>query len=197
MVKYISKRSQGFTLVEMIVSLGIFTIALFISTSSFLAVVNADRKARATRIASDNLNLTLEDMSRKIKTGTTYNCGGGSVGVSDCSIINSQTQALAVTDQEGNRIVYLYGQGASCGPEYAAAQGCILRSEDGGNTYMPATSPEINITNLMFLVIGSAVWPDKTQPTVVVTIKGSLGSQVSTRVAFNIQTTITQRAYDH
>jgi prepilin-type N-terminal cleavage/methylation domain-containing protein len=196
---------SGFTLVEMIVSLGIFTIALFIATSSFLAVVNADRKARGTRIALDNLNLTLEDMSRKMKTGNSYSCGGNP-GVADCTTTPIPS-VFALTDQNGLRIIYKRGIGngavaggvglSGCGAGYSATEGCVLRSEDGGGSFLPATSPEINITSLKFVVRGSALFPDKTQPTVLVGIEGALGNQVSTQVDFKIQTTITQRAYDH
>ena len=47
-----SQNKNGFTLVEMIVSIGLFTIALFIASSAFLAVLNADRKSRATQRVS-------------------------------------------------------------------------------------------------------------------------------------------------
>lgn len=198
-----SKKTSGFTLVEMMVALGIFTIALFLATSAFLSVVNADRKSRATRIATDNLNLMLEDMSRKLKTGYDYNCGGGT-GTSDCA---SQS-TLALTDQTGlARIIYKRGVGngvitpgsaaSGCGTGYSATQGCVLRSDDGGTSFMLSTSPEIDITTLQFTVLGSAPWTDTTQPTVTVVAAGSLGSQTSTKVAFRMQTTVTQRAYDH
>lgn len=193
---------EGFTLLEMIVSLAIFTIALFIATSAFLSIVNSDRKSRATRVATDNLNLTLEEMSRKIKTGLSYNCLGGA-GVADCYTAQS---VLAFTDQTNVRILYKRGVGggaivggvgaSGCGTGYTTTQGCILRS-DGGAAFIQSTSPEIDVTNLKFFVIGSALWPDTVQPSVVVAIDGMLGNQASTKVAFKIQTTITQRAYDH
>jgi len=182
----------------MIVSLAIFTIALFIATSAFLSIVNSDRKSRATRVATDNLNLTLEEMSRKIKTGSSYSCLGAP-GVADCYTAQG---VLAFTDQTGVRIIYKRGAGGGsvaaggCGAGYAATQGCILRS-DGGAAFVQSTSPEIDVTNLRFFVTGSAIWPDSVQPSVVIAIDGMLGNQAATKVAFKIQTTITQRAYDH
>lgn len=195
---------RGFTLLEMIVALAIFTIALFIATSTFLSVVNADRKSRGIRVATDNLNLALEDISRKIKTGYSYSCDGGAT-VADCTSGSHST--LAFTDQAGTRIMYKLGSGpgtivagtvaSGCGTGYAAGQGCILRSDDGGVSFITATSPEISITLLKFLVGGSAIWPDTQQPSVIVVVSGSLGNQTATQVAFRVQTTITQRAYDH
>ena len=198
-------KKSGFTLVEMTVSLAVFTIVLFIATSTFLSVVNSDRKSQSVRIATDNLNLTLEDMARKIKTGSNYSCGGNP-GTADCSTAQS---IIALDDQAGTRIIYKRGQGSGaivsgvsasgCGSSsYTATQGCILRS-DGGGVFLPATSPEIDITSLNFFVVGSNSYAsgDRIQPTVVVSADGLLGDLSSTRTSFKIQTAITQRQYDH
>lgn len=191
----------------MLVALAVFTAALFIATSSFLAIVNADRKSHSTRIATDNLNLTLEDMSRRIKTGLNYNCSGNA-SVADCIPTTSPSSILAFDDQTLVRTVYKRGSGngaivggtsvSGCGAGYRAAQGCILRA-DGAASFLPITSPEIDITGLKFFVVGSTLYSsgDRVQPVVIVAIDGSLGNQASTIVTFKMQTTITQRAYDH
>lgn len=198
-----AKGNGGFTLLEMIVALGVFITALVVATSTLLAVVNADRKSRSARVAIDNLNLTLEDMSRKIKTGYTYSCGGG-LTVLDCAV--AQT-VFAFTDQTGTRILYKRGIGpnaittgalaSGCGAEYITAQGCILRSNDAGVSFLPITSTEIDVTTLNFFVVGSAPSPDTRQPAVVITLDGSEGAGSAAAVAFKIQTTIIQRAYDY
>ncbi len=179
----------------MIVALGIFTIVLFMATSAFLAVVNADRKSRATRIAMDNLNLALEDMSRRIKTGSNYNCGNDiSQTTKDCS---SGGESLKFIDQDGQSFVYKRGVGSSgCANNnlYADGQGCILRNLPNDTTFMLATSPEIDIKSLKFIVSGSSP-SDTVQPVVFAMIEGSLGASTM-KTLFNIQTTITQRKYD-
>src|SRR3989338_3254669 len=98
-----TKFKKGFTLVEMIVSIGLFTIVLFISSSAFLAVLNADRKSRFTRIATDSLNISLEDMARRIKTGSAYYCGDKVIGMS--SLTNTMDcvsgTTIVFTEQDG------------------------------------------------------------------------------------------------
>lgn len=172
-IQYSQRR--GFTIIEMTVSLGLFTIIMFIATSAFLSIVNTDRKARAVRIAADNLNVALEDMSRRIKTGAEYDCGAIG-GATNCA---SGETSFNFKDQNGDLTTYSWS-GTS-----------ILR--DG----TPITSTEITITNLKFIVSGSAVGAtDNEQPMVVIVIDGSLGSG-TTASGFKIQTTITQRAYDN
>ncbi len=201
MRKHTTQHKKGFTLVEMIVSIGLFTIVLFIASSAFLAVLNADRKSRATRIAIDNLNLSLEDMSRRIKTGTTYNCGGGA-GVADCS----SGEVLAITDQDNQRVIYKRGigttpittgfGGSGCGATFSSStQGCLIRDKAG--TALLVTGKDIHIQNLRFVVNGTAPLSssDVVQPYVVVLVDGltTAGKITST---FKLQTTITQRMYD-
>ena len=199
---------KGFTLVEMIVAIGLFTVTLFISSSAFLAVLDADRKSRATRIAMDNLNLSLEDMSRRIKTGKDYNCGGGVFGTADCPVLPGGS-ALAITDQSGDRIIYKRGMGATpvipgngvsgCGSALytSPSQGCIIRDKNG--IALRVTGPDVDITDLRFVVTGSTVWTpggggDTAQPYVTVLIGGTTLGKITT--AFKIQTMATQRAYD-
>lgn len=200
------KKSRGFTIVEMTVALGIFTIVLFLASSAFFSIVNADRKSRVIRIGMDNLNLALEDMSRKIKTGTTYKCSDG-VGVGDCVLSNS---TLSFSDQNGQRVTYrrAYGRWSipiGCGDDlYAGARGCILRAGADG-IFKLVTSPEIDIKELKFWVSGSSTYligGDKRQPAVVISISGYIGpttavsSNQAGKSAFRVQTTVTQSVYD-
>ncbi|HAS84935.1 MAG TPA: hypothetical protein DCS23_02605 [Candidatus Yonathbacteria bacterium] len=172
----LANSQRGFTLIEMTVSLGLFTIIMFIATSAFLSIVNTDRKARSVRIASDNLNITLEDMSRRIKTGSGYDCGA--IGApTDCA---SGLSSLTFDDQDGNQVTYSWDN----------INFSILRNG------VPITSPEIVITGLKFVVSGSAPAPDARQPMVAIVIDGSLGSG-TTESGFKIQTTVTQREYDN
>lgn len=177
--------NRGFTLVEMMVSLGLFTIVMFIATSSFLSIVNSDRKARSVRIAADNLNIALEDMSRRIKTGTEYYCGPGGEAlglVKDCAV-GTSSDTVFFTGQDGKRVKY--------SPD---SVGGILRSV-GIDAPILVTSTEINITDLKFFVTGSSS-ADTKQPIVVIVIKGSLGAGTAMS-SFKIQTTVTQRQYDN
>lgn len=172
---------RGFTLLEMIVSIGIFTIVLFVASSAFLAVVNADRKSRATRTAMDNLTVALEDMSRRIKTGNAYTCGGDIASVAPVDCLNTPSSSLAFTDQDGKRTAYRLREGR------------IFRQIATGSE-LPVTASEITISSLLFAVGGTIVG-DNTQPYVRISITGATTGGI-TASNFNAQTMITQRVYD-
>jgi prepilin-type N-terminal cleavage/methylation domain-containing protein len=179
---------RGFTLIEMIVSVGLFTIVLFIASSSFLSVVNADRKSRATRLAMDNLTVAMEDMTRRMKTGYSYMCEGGvASATSDVSDCTSPKDSIAFTDQDGNRVAYrLHNNRIYRGIKNSA--GVLVSSN------IPVTAPEITIEALSFDVHGSAPL-DNVQPYVQIFINGKTDGGVIDS-SFKLQTMVTQRVYD-
>lgn len=75
------KRSNGFTLVELIVSLGIFTAVMFIATGALLSIINVNKKAQAQQSAINNINFALENMARNIRTGSRYICSNRDIDV--------------------------------------------------------------------------------------------------------------------
>lgn len=195
--KFSQKNSKGFTLIEMIVSIGLFTIVMFIATSAFLAVVNADRKSRSVRIAADNLNLSLEDMQRRIKTGLNYYCGTSAslTMVLDCPGATSAI-SFSFLEQDGQtRTIYTYDPTAKA--IYRESSGVSVLYYPGEKVRV--TAPEISINSVKFIVKGStpgviADGGDSVQAYVTIVINGSIAGATPTN--FNIQTMITQRNYD-
>lgn len=182
------KKNRGFTLIEMIVSIGLFTIVLFIASSAFLSVVNADRKSRATRLAMDNLTVSLEDMTRRMKTGYGYECRDITT---NAIIPNCSTGSLyvAFTDQDGNKVAYALNTSESRIQRTIASP--ILGTISNN---IPVTAPEIKITKLNFIVGGTAAG-DNLQPYIKIFIEGTTGGGV-TDANFRLQTMVTQRTYD-
>jgi len=66
---------RGFTIIEVLVSITIFLIVVTVSMGALMHLVNSDKKARAVKIAMDNLNLALESISRNMRMGSVYHCG--------------------------------------------------------------------------------------------------------------------------
>lgn len=159
--------NKGFTLLEMIVSIGLFLTVLFATTSAFLAIVNADRASRSARMTMDNLNVALEDMVRLLKTGVGYTVTGGNT--------------INFIDQDGRSVRY-------------ALEGKTITRKINSEAPLPAIADNINITNLQFLVNG--ITPgDLEQPSVLIQIAGEMASGKNL-APFTMQTMVTQRAYD-
>lgn len=74
---------SGFTLVEMIVSLAVFSIVAVVALGALTKIVSANRKAQTLQTSITNLNFALDAMSRELRTGREYVCeenNGGNLG---------------------------------------------------------------------------------------------------------------------
>ena len=69
------KENKGFTLVEVLVAVALFTIIATISMGALVSIFDANKKSQTSKTVVDNLNLSIEDMIRTIRFGTNYHCG--------------------------------------------------------------------------------------------------------------------------
>ena len=179
---------SGFSLVEILVSLGLFTMVVTISVGALLALIDANSKAQTLKTSMDNLSFAVDAISRKIRTGDQYFCDSalsdsGSLpsGVQDCAT----GDGLVYTDgQTGDRVAYRLNNSTDQ----------IERRIESGS-WVPLTADEITINTLTFVVDGTTVG-DENQPTVGIWIEGETGSFDDTRSEFELQTTVTQRILD-
>lgn len=188
----------GYTIVELVVAVALFTVVVLVSSSAFLGVVVSNRKTLAARTAIDNLNSAIESMTRIIKTGTAYHCGTSGV-LSDPQDCPSGDSYLELEKQKGDptvlsdQIIYRIGPVGTCG----AGQICF--SDDGGSVFVALTAPfpQLSLDKLQFQVYGSVPEPLITskQPLVVIIIKGTAGTGTA-ETTFNIQTVVSQRLPD-
>jgi len=179
--------SKGFSLIELLVSVALFTVVMTVSIGTLLALVSANQKAQSMKSVINNLNFALDSMSRTIRTGRTYHCassipsGSFPTTAADCP---SGEDGLVLTDDHGNRVGYRHNGTA------------IERKREGVDaSWVPLTAPEVVIGEMLFYVTGTSVADDR-QPTVTMSIRGRAGTKEDTDSAFNIQTTATQRVLD-
>lgn len=190
----LKKTQRGFTLIEMIVAVGLFAVVMMVSVSALLALVNANRKAQALQAVMNNLNVAVDGMVRSARMGSSYHCGAaGSYSIpADCS--TGDTLFAFEPFHTGVTIippwVYWYATDSN-------GIGRLYKSEDGTLTGgVPITAPEVSIESVTFYVIGSARG-DATQPKVLMIIKGSAGgTKITTQSTFHIQATAVQRILD-
>lgn len=175
-------RRAGFTLVEIIVALGLFTVVMMVSVGSLVSLSDVHRKVQSMRIAFDNLNLALESMSREIRTGVLYHCDATITPIQSERECQSGESSFTFLSQDGNQFIYRLNGST------------IQRSIDGGASWADITAPEINVDYLDFYVFGADGSDPITspyQPHVLISVGGTAGTRVTSE--FKIQTTVTQR----
>jgi prepilin-type N-terminal cleavage/methylation domain-containing protein len=159
------KNASGFTLLEMVVALAVFSTVIAISLSSLLSLSDAQKKAVSFRNTQDNLNFALEKMARAIRTGSSY---------------NSEDSTFTYRNWQGDSVVYQLNNNR------------IEESFDGGANFLPLTSPEINIERLIFYIRG-AEHADGIQPIVTIVVGGVSGAKQKIESKINLQFTVSQR----
>jgi prepilin-type N-terminal cleavage/methylation domain-containing protein len=176
----------GFTLVEMIVAVGLFSVVMVVSITTLLSLIDANRKAQALQSVMNNLNIALDGMVRSIREGSNYRCGGANPGDPDCA------------ETPGTILYFKPNCPGSC-PDwiYDFHDGRLWRSVDGTvGGEMPLTAPEVTIDSVSMYVIG-ATRGDSVQPKVVIIVRGSAGyMRAKIRTNFHIQSTAVQRVLD-
>jgi len=65
---------RGFTLIEMIVALAVFSVVITISVGALLSLIATNEQLQSERTVMTNLSFALDSMTREIRTGTAYYC---------------------------------------------------------------------------------------------------------------------------
>jgi prepilin-type N-terminal cleavage/methylation domain-containing protein len=191
-------RTRGFTLIEMIVAMGVFSICMLLIVGSLISLNSASRKERAIRVAMDNMGAAMDSMSRNIRMGSQFHCGCGSAGTpptaGDTTFPNGIRNCPA-SSGTGDRCMAYEGQDGSNTAVndqivYKLLNGQIWRSTNSGANYLAMTAPEINITKLTFFIDGA----DKgvNQPVVRIIMRGVAGSG-AIATPFLVQTSVSAR----
>ncbi len=166
--------TRGFTLVEMIVAIFVFSVVMVIATGALVSIIGANRKAQSVKSVMNNIAFSLDSMTRALRVGTDYDCG-----VSSCA--SDGSESITFTDVDGRQIQYQLDESTHQ----------IERSIDGAN-FQALTAPEVTVDRMMFYVDGVG---SEGQPRVLVVIGGRAGVGKSETV-FNIQTLVSQRSLD-
>lgn len=185
---------KGFTLLELIVSVGLFSIVVMISSGAYLSLIALDREVRLTNELVTNLSFAVDSMSRGIRTGQYFDCNPSDA---DGNSTTGQCHEFSYLDSNGCRITYentngtltqttddVYGVGCTEGTDIPLTDARIQLSQD---------SPE----GLTFYVRGAGTSSaSEIQPSVVFVLHGIIEEVEGKETSFTIQGQATQRFID-
>ncbi len=169
---------RGYTLLEMIVSVGIFSVIMLAATGAYLKLIALDREARATNELVTNLSFAVDSMSRSVRTGSDYKCNK-----TGTNCVNGTS--FRFTDADGRQI------------DYELSSGRVTESINGAAVAL--TDPRISINTLNFIVRGVGAAEScgsRVQPQVIFTLQGSLVTGQGDSVSFAIEGSATQRTLE-
>lgn len=158
-------RSRGYTLIELVVSVGLFALVMTLSSGAYLLMIDLNRQAQGIATGINSLSFALETMTRSIRTGTSYSCGVYNSG--DCAYPNGG-DSLTFIDANGTSITYSRDFQSS-----DRSVGAIVKSVS--NNTVTFTDPSVHISSLKFYVSGT-IKGDQYQPYVTIIVSGTVSS---------------------
>ena len=169
---------RGYTLVELIVAVGLFAFVMTIAAGSYLTMIGLNERTQGLVSGINNLSSALESMTRSIRTGYGYNCAG----LGDCS---SGASSLSFTNASGQAVTYTLGT-------QTGRNGTVGDITANGS---PLTDPSVDITDLTFYVFGSSS-ADENQARITISVSGTVTVGPGKTEPFTIETGATMRGTD-
>jgi prepilin-type N-terminal cleavage/methylation domain-containing protein len=223
--QYQNNSPKGFTLVEMLVAMGIFTIVVAIAIGGFINSLRTQRQVASLISAQSNASLVIEQMAREMRTGFLFchdagnntdvndNCNnppysvpGDSDFVSGCTEIDSGYSYPSAPDALANGDLpmwdcpsfdYFTAQGEEV--NYSLQNGALMESDSSvsTSTFVSITGNSVRVTKLHFIIFGN-MEGDAWTPRVTIVI-GVVPSSTDPAVnsdVLNLQTTVSARTID-
>lgn len=192
MQKTIKHTQSGFTLIEMMVAVALFSMVMTVSVSSLIVVMSASARAQAVQATTDNLSFAMDRMSREIRYAKYIRCGSEDL---------SSAASTVVADCAGGEgsIVFTntIGGNARTAYKYSNQTNGLQKKVAGDSDWSDiiATS-SVQMDKVSFYVTGNTTG-DKLQPQVRILFRATPKGYASDIAGVNLQTTVTQRALDY
>lgn len=203
-------RQKAFTLVEMLVSVGLFLVVMTIVLGAVLAIIDGNKKTQAINSVSNNISSAVESMIRDMKTGYKYRCnvaiefplsGSELAAGSPCDASAAIQNITFISTISGKPRPVQYVREVD-----ATGRGTIVKFFCPANTPNPevncwngtsyfrrlnVTSPDIDVTKMDFYV--KVPTPNTDQSSIFAQIKGTASINKTSASDFTVQTFISQR----
>jgi prepilin-type N-terminal cleavage/methylation domain-containing protein len=164
-----NRHEKGFTLIEMLVTVAVFTVLMTIIGAIFTQTLDLQRVAFHLQTLEENSRFSLEVMAREIRFGK----------LTSPSTVCPGSGSLSMTHPVNGDI------------SYSLVDGRVVRNVNGIDAIL--TSKKVNVTSLNFCVTGAESGDGK-QPMVTILMSMETGGKIPQQI--DLQTTVTTRLLD-
>lgn len=176
--------NNGFSLLEIIISVSVFVVVIMLATSIFQSVVEGQRQAISAQHTQESIRYVMEviskDMRQAVRSDAACHAGGN-------RIFNQDNSAELWFENKHGECIRFYLDGTS-----------LMKDRDG--VAASTTPDEIEVSDLEFIVKSNAVGvspANRIQQIVTMKMKVEARSvKVSNKTPFYIQTTVSSRFYE-
>ena len=184
-----NKGVAGFTLLEVTVATGIFAVLMMLTVSITLGVLNIQRKVGAIQSVIDNTRVSLELMTREMRTGINFSTIN--LGCPNTSGFGIQFTDVNTSPPERH---YYYVDSAKQALMRVAMSSDIAIDCTQTRQF---TGAEVIVENIQFILNGAAAGPADGQPRITIFLKGKSKNQPTQfGTSMQLQTTVVPRLRD-
>lgn len=182
----IFKKSRGFTVVELLVAVGLFSTIASIAVGGFVRALRTQRQVAALISVNDNTFLAIEEMAREIRVGRLFcadmmNPDGTTSGTS--SLCKNESEIAFISGFTNDTI------------QYQLKDGYIVKIVGGTPTNI--TGSGVLVRYLNFAKSGNGgLMNDGAQPRITISLGVTSRSSESAISTTRFQTTVSSRAPD-
>ncbi|MEK7649926.1 MAG: prepilin-type N-terminal cleavage/methylation domain-containing protein [Patescibacteria group bacterium] len=180
-------KTRGFSLIEIIVATGVFTVVAMLTVGSLFILTSAEKRVASIQANQDNVRFSMIEMTREIRNGAHYAiCSGGTFG--DC---------FRLRNADGVEVDYKISSDPATDCSIGAVNNCVLRAV-GGGAFNPITGSDVKIERLNFYLKGAdGLFPDENvQARVTIVLQGIAQEGTPNQTEIDIQTTISMLQID-
>lgn len=196
-------KRNGFTLVETLVAIALFSILVAIGVGGFANALHTQRQVAALISAQTNGSIALEQMAREIRTGYLF-CNtitGAADPTCATNVFGPGTGCTVAVTANGrvltcNDIIDFYNAEGN-NVDYELQNNALERTINGQNGLVPITSDNVAVKYLTFVIFGNTEG-DHWNPRITISMGVSPTSNDPALVSdvVSLQTTISAREID-
>ena len=162
------KYKKGFTLVEVLVSVSLFIMAMIAISQVYVSVIRSERIAYALLNSENNIRNSLESMARSIRLGDNFELTGDRRKICFDYFLNGKWQNICYRFNDGRH---------------------VLEKQSGGGPYVSILDQQLTVNDLQFYIKGR---DSDSQVSIIIVMEISIPVKKQ-EYFFNLQTAVTPR----
>ncbi len=180
---------RGFTLVELLVAIGLFSVIVAIAAGGFTNALRTQREVAGLIAAQSNASLALEQMAREIRTGYLFCHAVGGTTPTTCTCPG----AVPGQPWSCNDLDFYNADGVEV--HYELTGGALEKGTPG--SFQAITGDNVNVAHLSFFLQGQYE-DDHWNPriTIAMGVAASSTDPALKNDVLDLQTTVSARAID-
>lgn len=190
-----SEHNQGFSLLEITIAVGLFSLLMVISVEIFQSVIKGQRGAVAAQNMQENIRYVFEMMDKEIRNAQ--------LAYGDCDttaqIVDSGFAAVKkiYNTNAGNDLLSLKNKDGVCTVYYLSGNTLRVRRSTVAESEAAVTPVDLKINSIKFLVDDNDISAaNDRHAKVTIVMDAEISGNDSNKNKMSIQTTISSRNYE-